>query len=120
MYSISEVAKLSELTARTLRHYEEKDLITSSRRGQNGYRYYSAEVIARIAEIKKFKRMEFSLDEIKSFIDFNGEQLENVLNHKFENKLGITVFYELPLSDYPFLITELEEIDINKSVEKNP
>ena len=32
---------------------------------------------------------------------------------KFENKLGITVFYDLPLSDYPFLITELEEIDIN-------
>jgi len=31
---------------------------------------------------------------------------------KFENKSGITLFYDLPLSDYPFLIAELEEIDI--------
>ena len=88
MYSISEVAKLSKVTARTLRHYEEKELITSSRRGQNGYRYYSAEVLSRVSEIKKYKRMEFSLEEIKSFIDFNGKDLENVLTHKFESKLS--------------------------------
>lgn len=88
MYSISEVAKLSNVTARALRHYEDKKLITSSRRGQNGYRYYSEDVLSRIIEIKKFKRMEFSLDEIKSFIDFDGEELENVLTHKLESKLA--------------------------------
>jgi DNA polymerase III alpha subunit len=87
MYSISEVAKLSNITARALRHYEEKKLITSSRRSQNGYRYYNADVLTRISEIKKFKGMEFSLDEIRSFIDFDGDQLKNVLTHKCENKL---------------------------------
>lgn len=86
MYSISEIAKLSKVTARTLRHYEEKGLIISSRRGQNGYRYFTAAILIKIAKIKKFKRMEFSLDEIKSFIDFDGEQLESVLTCKFENK----------------------------------
>ena len=40
MYSISEVAKLSKLTARTLRHYEDKGLIICSHRGNNGYRYF--------------------------------------------------------------------------------
>ena len=61
MYSISEVVKLTKLTARTLRHYEEKGLVSSSRRGNNGYRYYSVDVITRIEEIKKYKRMEFLL-----------------------------------------------------------
>ncbi|MDH5415138.1 MAG: MerR family transcriptional regulator [Flavobacteriaceae bacterium] len=87
MYSISEVAKLTELTARTLRHYEDKGLINSTRRGSNGYRYYSKEVISRAQEIKKFKRMEFSLEEISSFLNFDGEQLRNVLTHKLNNKL---------------------------------
>jgi len=32
---------------------------------------------------------------------------------KFENKNGKIVFYDLPLSDYPFLIAEMEEIDFN-------
>lgn len=86
MYSISEVAKLSNLTARTLRHYEEKELITATRRGSNGYRYFSHEVISRIEQIKKFKRMEFSLDEIKSFINFSGDDLENTLRRKLESK----------------------------------
>jgi DNA-binding transcriptional MerR regulator len=88
MYSISEISKLSKLTPRTLRHYEDKGLILASRRGQNGYRYFSGDVLSRLSEIKKFKRMEFSLDEIKSFIDFDGEKLERVLTHKFENKLS--------------------------------
>lgn len=87
MYSISEIAKLTEVTSRTLRHYEEKGLICSTRRGQNGYRYYSQEVISRVKEIKKFKRMEFSLEEINSFLNFDGEQLRNVLTHKLNNKL---------------------------------
>jgi hypothetical protein len=31
----------------------------------------------------------------------------------FENKRGKVVFYKLPLSDYPFLIAELEEIELD-------
>lgn len=87
MYSISEVAKITNLTARALRHYEEKGLISSSRRGQNGYRYYSEDVISKVAQIKKFKGMEFSLDEIHSFLNFEGDHLESVLKLKLDKKL---------------------------------
>jgi len=86
MYSISEVAKLTNLTSRTLRHYEEKGLLTSIRRSGNGYRYYSQEIITRVEEIKKFKKMEFALDEIKSFLDFKDNQLEASLKEKLNNK----------------------------------
>jgi len=87
MYSISEVAKLTKLTARTLRHYEDKDLIKSSRRGQNGYRYYSSEIISRVEEIKKLKKMEFSLDEIKSFLSLKDDKLEDSLREQLTVKI---------------------------------
>lgn len=32
---------------------------------------------------------------------------------KFENKNGKIVFHNIPLSDYPFIIAELDEIDMN-------
>ncbi|MBT4790613.1 MAG: MerR family transcriptional regulator [Halobacteriovoraceae bacterium] len=87
MYSISEVVKLTNLTARALRHYEDKGLITTSRRAQNGYRYYSQEVLTKIASIKKLKKMEFSLDEIFSLFKLQGDDLENLLSLKLDDKL---------------------------------
>ncbi len=87
MYSISEVAKLTKITSRTLRHYEEKGLINSSRRGQNGYRYYSKEIISQVEEIKKFKKMEFSLEEIREFLNFKNENLEESLRHQLKVKV---------------------------------
>ena len=82
MFTINEVGKLTELTARALRHYEEVGLISPSRRGSNGYRYYSKDVLAKIFEIKKYKNMDFSLEEINSFLNFKGSELEEILNNK--------------------------------------
>jgi DNA-binding transcriptional MerR regulator len=87
MYTISEVGKLTELTPRTLRHYEEVGLITPSRRGSNGYRYYSKDILTKILEIKKYKIMDFSLEEINSFFNFKGSELEEILNTKLNAKL---------------------------------
>lgn len=87
MYTISEVGKLTELTPRSLRHYEEMGLITPSRRGSNGYRYYSKDVLTKILEIKKYKMMDFSLEEINSFLNFKGSELEEILNTKLNAKL---------------------------------
>jgi hypothetical protein len=33
---------------------------------------------------------------------------------KFKSDNGKTVFYDLPLTDYPFLLVELKEIDLDK------
>jgi DNA-binding transcriptional MerR regulator len=87
MYTISEVGKLTELTPRSLRHYEEMGLITPSRRGSNGYRYYSKDILTKILEIKKYKMMDFSLEEINSFLNFKGSELAEILNTKLNAKL---------------------------------
>ena len=88
MYSISEIAKLTELTTRTLRHYEDKGLLVPLSIGNNGYRYYNDEAIARIDEIKKLKLMEFSLEEIKELIKLKEESLENSLMERLTSKLS--------------------------------
>ena len=40
-YSVCELARLSGVTARTLRWYDRIGLLKPSRVGGNGYRYYS-------------------------------------------------------------------------------
>ncbi|MBS2693731.1 MerR family DNA-binding transcriptional regulator, partial [Salmonella enterica subsp. enterica serovar 1,4,[5],12:i:-] len=40
--NISDVAKKTGLTSKTIRFYEEKALITAPIRSDNGYRHYSA------------------------------------------------------------------------------
>ncbi|UNM89770.1 MerR family DNA-binding transcriptional regulator [Vagococcus sp. CY52-2] len=40
MYSITELAKLSGVTTRTLRYYDRIDLLKPTSIGENGYRFY--------------------------------------------------------------------------------
>ena len=70
-----------------LRHYEDIGLISSSRRAKNGYRYYSKEILSTILEIQKYKKMEFSLHEIKSFLDIGERNLEPLINDKLNGQL---------------------------------
>lgn len=88
MYSISEVSKITNLTARSLRHYEEKGLLSASYRGTNGYRYYDEKSIEKISEIKKLKEMNFSLEEIKSFLIFQEQNLKSSLSLSLNEKLA--------------------------------
>lgn len=88
MFSISEVTKQTGLTARTLRHYEEKGLITSIRNNGNGYRHYADTEIQKLHNITKFKMMEFSLEEIKSFINCDGVELQSTLIEKLNAKVS--------------------------------
>ena len=65
-YTISDLAKEFEVTPRTLRHYEELDLLAPKRDGTS--RVYSKKDYAKIALICRGKRLGFSLDEIKEFL----------------------------------------------------
>jgi DNA-binding transcriptional MerR regulator len=87
LYSISEVASLSDVTSRTLRHYEEKGLIRPCHRSSNGYRHYSKDVLIKIVEIKKLKQMKFSLDEIKSFLLLKEEGLPELVKNRLHAKV---------------------------------
>ncbi len=66
---IGEAAKRGNISRRTLRHYENLELIKPDFVDTNGYRYYSMKTILKISIIKYLKFMEFSLDQIKIHIN---------------------------------------------------
>ncbi|RIW38934.1 MerR family DNA-binding transcriptional regulator [Bacillus salacetis] len=95
-YSISQLADEFNITTRTIRYYEELQLI-SPRRNENGRRRYSRKEYARLKLIVRGKNFGFSLEEIKEMIhlfdrDRSGKaQLERTIeygNQKIEEVSG--------------------------------
>jgi len=66
-YTITELSKEFGVTARTLRFYEDKDLLTPARVGQS--RIYSYRDRVRLKLILQGKRVGFALSEIKELLD---------------------------------------------------
>jgi len=65
-FSISDLSQEFGVTARTMRHYEEKGLLSPERRGQ--HRIYHGGDRVRLQLILRGKRIGFSLDEISEII----------------------------------------------------
>ncbi|MBD1564109.1 Cu(I)-responsive transcriptional regulator [Vibrio sp. SA48] len=66
--NISQVAQLTGLSAKSIRLYEEKGLITPPIRSENGYRHYQQEHVDDLLLIARSKRVGFSLEECKSLL----------------------------------------------------
>lgn len=62
--SIAQVCRQLELSARTLRYYEELGLLPGVRRRSGGRRVYDAGAIERLRFIQKLKQLGLSLEEI--------------------------------------------------------
>ena len=71
-YKIGEIAKLSDLTLRTIRSYGELGLLSEGRTGGN-QRYYSDQDLVYLKRIKELKSLGFSLEEISRIIKLKGE-----------------------------------------------
>ncbi len=67
IFTIRDLAREFGVTARTLRFYEEKELLSPQRQGQE--RLYSRRDRARLKLVLMGKRVGFSLEEIRSMLD---------------------------------------------------
>ncbi|MDE8348188.1 MAG: MerR family DNA-binding transcriptional regulator [Acidocella sp.] len=67
LFSVSQLARQLGVTARTIRFYEDKDLVSPQRAGTT--RVYTHRDRARLMLILRGKRLGFSLREIKEFLD---------------------------------------------------
>ncbi|HYD31155.1 MAG TPA: MerR family DNA-binding transcriptional regulator [Azospirillaceae bacterium] len=67
LYSVSELAREFALTPQALRFYEEKGLLSPHRAG--GSRVFDYRDRARLVLILKFRRLGFSLEEVKDYLD---------------------------------------------------
>ncbi|MDI9832981.1 MerR family transcriptional regulator [Streptomyces sp. KAU_LT] len=66
---IGEVATRTELSLRTIRHYEETGLVVPSARSQGGFRLYTEADVARLMVIRRMKPLGFTLDEMRELLD---------------------------------------------------
>ena len=89
MLKIGEFSKLSRVSIRMLRHYDDIGLIKPYFIDpSNGYRYYQEEQLFIIGRITSLKDMGFSLSDIIKIMDYynNKEKINSFLLHKNRNK----------------------------------
>ncbi|WP_250121211.1 MerR family transcriptional regulator [Chroococcidiopsis sp. CCMEE 29] len=66
---IGELAQKAGVTPRTIRYYENLGLLHPSEREGSGFRYYTANELARLQKIDCLKALGLTLEEIRSVIE---------------------------------------------------
>ena len=67
---IGEFSRLMQVTVKTLRHYEQKELLIPNEVDEwTGYRYYSIGQMLKLNSIRNLQRLGFSLEEIRDLYD---------------------------------------------------
>jgi DNA-binding transcriptional MerR regulator len=85
MFKIGEFSRLSRVSVRMLRHYDQLGLLTPSQTDRfTGYRYYSADQLPRLNRILALRDLGFSLEQIAGMLedDLSTEQLLGMLKLK--------------------------------------
>ena len=68
MMQIGELAERTEMSLRTIRHYDEVGLLTPSGRSEGGFRLYTHDDYLRLMVIRRMKPLGFSLDEMAELL----------------------------------------------------
>jgi len=66
---IGEVADLTGLSVKTIRHYADVGLVTPSARSAGGFRLYASADVDRLLAIRRMKPLGFTLDEMRQLLD---------------------------------------------------
>jgi MerR family copper efflux transcriptional regulator len=91
MLSIGQFANKAQVSARTVRYYESIGLLPASTRGENNYRFYNQNSLARMSRIRDLQSLGFSLEDIKIIISFSDSELKARLNDRLleiEKEIG--------------------------------
>jgi DNA-binding transcriptional MerR regulator len=69
MYKISDFSKITNLTIKALRYYDEENILTPSyRNNENSYRYYDENDFQKAQLIAMLRELDFSISEIKDVL----------------------------------------------------
>lgn len=96
MKTVKDVSKISGVSIRTLRYYDEIGLLKPTELSNAGYRLYDNKALERLQEIMFFKELEIPLEDIKKIMDspnYDKEQAlltqKNLLEQKRNRLNGI-------------------------------
>lgn len=80
-WSIAEVATMSKVTARTLRHYDDIGLLRPAYVGDNGYRYYEQKQLLRLQRLLLLRELGLSLATIADVLDGQRDEIVALQEH---------------------------------------
>ncbi len=75
-YTMGELAKLTSVSYKTIRHYYEKGLLQPEKQTDSGYKLFAQKSVEELQRILMLKYLDFSLDEIKDMLH-NQEAKDN-------------------------------------------
>lgn len=110
-YTISEMTAFFDVTARTLRFYEQEGLLQPTRDGQ--HRLYPLRERTRLKLILRGKRLGFSLVEIADILGMyeSAPGEAGQLEHLIERIAGRRAQLEQKLSDITEVLTDLDRVE---------
>ncbi len=82
------IANLSGVSARTLRFYDEIDLLKPARVSSSGYRIYGQQEVNRLQQILFYRELDMKLEEIKEILDNPDFNVEHALMEHQEKLLA--------------------------------
>ncbi|MFT4284766.1 MAG: MerR family transcriptional regulator [Protaetiibacter sp.] len=80
--TIQEVARLTGVTSRTLRHYDDIGLVRPSRVGAGGIRHYDADALVRLQRVLLLRELGLGLPAIAAVLDGQTDDVHALLAHR--------------------------------------
>ena len=110
-YTVSQLARLSGTSVRTLHHYDEIGLLKPASVGDNGYRYYGREEMLRLQQILLHREFGLALGEIGTLLDRVGPDRLTMLREQRARIAGEADRYRRLARTIDRTIAELEGRD---------
>ncbi|MFI8826970.1 MerR family transcriptional regulator [Streptomyces sp. NPDC053431] len=80
-WSIADVARMSGVTSRTLRHYDEIGLLPPAYVAAGGHRYYAEPQLLRLQQILLMRELDVGLREIQAVLDSRADRVSVLREH---------------------------------------
>lgn len=117
-WSIAEVARLSRVTSRTLRHYDEIGLLPPAWIGSNGHRHYEEADLLRLQQILLMRELGLGLREIAAVLDRQVDPVAALREHR-RRLLAERDRLDTLVRTVSRTIAELETVDEKPNGERN-
>lgn len=101
---IGEAARLTGVSAKMIRHYEQIGLIPSADRRESNYRDYGHHDVHRLGFIRRARDLGFSIDEIRDLLRLWGDQARSSADVK-----ALTLSHVTELDRKIALLTEMRD-----------
>lgn len=107
-WSTHQVVEATGITSRTLRHYHQIGLLTPSRTGSGGLRYYNQHALVRLQRILLLRELGVSLAAITEILDGDTSDIEALKTHR-ARLLAEKQRIEVQVRSVEATVTALEE-----------